>query len=62
MLIQSEKAQVVAIDEVQFFDNDLPTVCSELAKRHIIIAGLDMDSLQAFWTRTRTISNSRFCY
>ena len=45
VLIQSEKAQVVAIDEVQFFDNDLPTVCSELAKKgkRIIVAGLDMD-------------------
>ena len=43
MLIQV--AQVVAIDEVQFFDNDLPTVCSELAKKgkRIIVAGLDMD-------------------
>lgn len=45
VLIRSEKAQVVAIDEAQFFDDDLPTICSDLAKKgkRIIVAGLDMD-------------------
>ena len=40
-------AQVVAIDEAQFFDSDLVTVCNELANKKIrvIIAGLDMDFL-----------------
>ena len=41
------QAQVVAIDEAQFFDADLVTVCNELAKAgvRVIIAGLDMDFL-----------------
>ena len=40
-------AQVVAIDEAQFFDSELITVCSELANAgvRVIIAGLDMDFL-----------------
>lgn len=38
-------ADVVAIDEAQFFDLDLPKVCNQLAEKKIrvIIAGLDMD-------------------
>tara|TARA_B100001093_G_scaffold38525_1_gene32950 strand:+ start:1961 stop:2542 length:582 start_codon:yes stop_codon:yes gene_type:complete len=42
-------AEVVGIDEAQFFDLELPTVCSNLASRgmRIIIAGLDMDYLGA---------------
>ncbi len=40
-------AEVIGIDEAQFFDSDLPGVCEELAKRgiRVIIAGLDMDYL-----------------
>jgi thymidine kinase len=36
---------VVAIDEGQFFDNDLLVLCEELAGRkvRVIVAGLDMD-------------------
>jgi thymidine kinase len=36
---------VVAIDEAQFFGDDLPEVCNELADRgiRVIAAGLDMD-------------------
>lgn len=37
--------EVVAIDEAQFFDEQLPDVCEQLALRgsRVIIAGLDMD-------------------
>ena len=39
------EVQVVAVDEAQFFDMDLPTVCQQLALRgvRVVIAGLDMD-------------------
>jgi len=47
ILAQWRKEWVVAIDEAQFFDKDLPDVCDELAKQgvRVIIAGLDMDYL-----------------
>lgn len=40
-----DKQKVVAIDEAQFFDNQLVEVASELAGRgiRVILAGLDMD-------------------
>lgn len=39
------EVQVVAVDEAQFFDMDLPAVCQQLALRgtRVVIAGLDMD-------------------
>ena len=39
--------EVVAIDEGQFFDLELPAVCSRLANggRRVIVAGLDQDYL-----------------
>jgi len=38
-------ANVVGIDEAQFFDEDLPAVCQKIAIRgsRVVIAGLDMD-------------------
>ncbi len=42
----SEETTVVAIDEAQFFDNNLVGVCSQLAEAQgirVIIAGLDLD-------------------
>lgn len=37
--------EVVGIDEAQFFDDELPNVCKQLADRgvRVIVAGLDMD-------------------
>jgi len=37
--------EVVGIDEAQFFDDELPNVCKQLADKgvRVIIAGLDMD-------------------
>ncbi len=41
----STDADVVGIDEAQFFDNDLVTVCQDLANagKRVIVAGLDQD-------------------
>ena len=41
------KTQVVGIDEGQFFDADLPSVCNTLADqgKRVIVAGLDQDYL-----------------
>lgn len=40
-----EKTQVVAIDEVQFFDDQIKELCDYLAKRglRVMVAGLDTD-------------------
>ena len=45
ILKQTGKAEVVAIDEAQFFDNDILDVCKTLAKlkKRVIVAGLDTD-------------------
>lgn len=42
---QVDGVQVVGIDEAQFFDNELVTICQQLALegKRVIIAGLDMD-------------------
>jgi len=44
-LSRQRDAQVVGIDEAQFFDNDLVDVCEQLANegRRVIVAGLDQD-------------------
>jgi thymidine kinase len=41
------ETEVVGIDEGQFFDQELPVVCNELANRgkRVIVAGLDQDYL-----------------
>jgi thymidine kinase len=41
----SKDAQVVGIDEAQFFSNDLVSVCNQLADdgKRVIVAGLDQD-------------------
>jgi len=40
-----EGVNVVGIDEAQFFDDDLPEICQQLALKgvRVIVAGLDMD-------------------
>lgn len=45
ILLFSSEIDVVGIDEAQFFDEGLVSVCNELADRgvRVIIAGLDMD-------------------
>ena len=47
LLLMVGKADVVGIDEAQFFDNDLVDVCRTLAQdgRRVIVAGLDQDFL-----------------
>jgi thymidine kinase len=47
ILLLGANADVVGIDEAQFFDDELPVVCNKLANRgiRVIIAGLDMDYL-----------------
>ena len=45
ILLLAEHAQVVGIDEAQFFDAKLPDVCLALANKgiRVVVAGLDMD-------------------
>ncbi len=45
ILITGEKYHVIAIDEAQFFPNDLVDVCNKLADmgKRVIVAGLDQD-------------------
>ncbi|MBR4213868.1 MAG: thymidine kinase [Bacteroidales bacterium] len=47
ILALANDAQVIGIDEAQFFDNELTSVCRTLAFRgvRVIAAGLDMDYL-----------------
>ena len=47
MIPLAENADVIAIDEAQFFDDNLYTVCNQLAENgiRVIVAGLDMDFL-----------------
>lgn len=48
ILTLADGADVIGIDEAQFFDEQLPAVCDELALRgvRVIVAGLDMDFMQ----------------
>lgn len=45
VLLMASGMDVVGIDEAQFFDDQLPEVCDQLAFRgtRVIVAGLDMD-------------------
>jgi len=46
LLDRAADAEVVAIDEAQFFDEQLPEACQRLAEqgKRVIVAGLDRDS------------------
>ena len=45
ILLLAHEVDVIGIDEAQFFDDQLPEVCDQLAFRgtRVIVAGLDMD-------------------
>ncbi len=45
IMLLANDVDVVGIDEAQFFDAELPNVCSQLANAgiRVIVAGLDMD-------------------
>ena len=45
ILSKVNEEDIVAIDEAQFFDDDIITVCNKLANNgiRVIVAGLDMD-------------------
>ncbi len=47
ILLLANDVEVIGIDEAQFFDDELPQVCTTLANRgiRVIVAGLDMDYL-----------------
>lgn len=47
ILLMSQDADVVGIDEAQFFDAEIVYVCETLAQRgvRVVVAGLDMDYL-----------------
>jgi thymidine kinase len=45
ILLMATEVDVIGIDEAQFFDDELPNVCKQLANLgvRVIIAGLDLD-------------------
>lgn len=45
ILILANDADVIGVDEAQFFDNELVNVCTNLANQgiRVVVAGLDMD-------------------
>ncbi|MBU1368275.1 MAG: thymidine kinase [Bacteroidetes bacterium] len=45
ILFYASDMEVVGIDEAQFFDNELASVCNQLANNgiRVVVAGLDMD-------------------
>ncbi len=45
ILLMANDVEVVGIDEVQFFDDEIVNVCNKLANKgiRVVVAGLDMD-------------------
>ncbi|WEK35698.1 MAG: thymidine kinase [Candidatus Pseudobacter hemicellulosilyticus] len=63
ILLLSSGVDVVGIDEAQFFDDQLPDVCDQLALRgiRVIIAGLDMDFMaRPFGQMPRLLAKADF--
>ena len=63
MLLLASDVDVVGIDEAQFFDDQLPDVCDQLALRgiRVIIAGLDMDfSTKPFGQMPKLLAKADF--
>ena len=63
ILVKSKKAQVIGIDEVQFFDNRIIKIANELADngKRVIIAGLDKDYLaKPFGPVSSLLSHAEF--
>ncbi|MCO5247647.1 MAG: thymidine kinase [Chitinophagales bacterium] len=63
LLLYSNEADVIGIDEAQFFDDRLPDVCNILAKSgvRVIVAGLDMDFRgQPFGPMPALMANAEF--
>lgn len=46
VLARADEADVIAVDEAQFFDNEMPVVCRRLVQlgKQVVLAGLDLDS------------------
>lgn len=64
ILTLASEAEVVGIDEAQFFDDALPNVCQLLADsgKRVIIAGLDMDfKVCALWPNACAHGYCRGC-
>jgi len=63
ILQKSQKAHVIGIDEVQFFDDEIINIANELANngKRVIIAGLDRDYLSnPFGPVSKLLSHAEF--
>ncbi len=63
ILLLAGEVDVVGIDEAQFFDDQLPEVCDQLAIRgtRVIVAGLDMDfTARPFGPLTQLLAKAEY--
>jgi len=63
ILLMAGDAEVIGVDEAQFFDMELPNVCAQLAAQgvRVIAAGLDMDYLaQPFGPMPNLMARAEF--
>jgi len=64
ILLLTNEVDVVGIDEVQFFDDEIVEVCNKLAAQgiRVIVAGLDMEFYgQSLWPCACLNGHSRIC-